>query len=409
MAFSPALASGFSLAEQGAKASALGGAWVAGADDPAACWYNPAALVRLKGTQIQAGAGLPWLSGHPDFSSGDPAWGLDSSAPTSFRGEHGSLAAVQLYAAGPIGRRFAWGIGLNRPFGLATKWDERPVTFSSETFELGTYRANANVAWAINETWSIAAGLAYLRANLDTSREVPVNLDGDPNTIEALGRSDLSSRGNDLGFNFAALYATGGFSAALVYRSGVTPTLDGDLSFSGFGAAQPLFPNTPVQVDMELPAELVGGVSWGAADTWQFELDVAWTQWSSFEALRVDALSETPPFVVDERLRQDWDDVIGYHLGVSWDFAEGHEARVGLLQEPTAVPDDTRRPGIVDSDRIGLSVGYGFSGQRFSVDAYAASSFFTDATASGDPGEGVLDGRYQTRALSLGGSVTCRF
>ena len=43
----PAMASGFSIYEQSAKASGQAGAWVARADDAAANWYNPAALVKL--------------------------------------------------------------------------------------------------------------------------------------------------------------------------------------------------------------------------------------------------------------------------------------------------------------------------------------------------------------------------
>ena len=43
----PAFSSGFSIYEQSAKASAQAGAWVARADDAAANWYNPAALVKM--------------------------------------------------------------------------------------------------------------------------------------------------------------------------------------------------------------------------------------------------------------------------------------------------------------------------------------------------------------------------
>jgi len=148
---------------------------------------------------------------------------------------------------------------------------------------------------------------------------------------------------------------------------------------------------------------------WNAADTWQFELDLSWTQWSRFQSLPVDVQEETAPFVVDTRLRQDWEDTIGYRLGVSWQFAERHQARLGLLQDEGAVPDDTRRPALPDADRVGLAVGYGFAGTAWSVDAYLSSSFYSEATANGDPGAGVLDGTYQSDALNIGATVTRRF
>ena len=406
----PALASGFALPEQGAKAAGLAGAWVVGADGAAANWYNPAALARIPGMQVQFGAGLFRASGHTELTSGDPAWDLDSAAPTDFRAEDESVLAPHVYFAQHLGKRWAWGVGVNRPFGLAIAWSDPPVTQSAEKTELGTYAVNLNGAVALGDLWSLGAGLTYLQAKLDTfSRQVPVNLDNDPATIEAQGRADLNGSGSDVGFDLAALYATRGFSAALVYRSGISPTLEGDLTFEGFGVAQALFPNSPARVILDLPAEAVGGVAWNAADTWQFELDLSWTQWSRFQSLPVDVQEETAPFVVDTRLRQDWEDTIGYRLGVSWQFAERHQARLGLLQDEGAVPDDTRRPALPDADRVGLAVGYGFAGTAWSVDAYLSSSFYSEATANGDPGEGVLDGTYQSDALNIGATVTRRF
>ena len=406
---SPALASGFALPEQSAKAAGLAGAWVAGADGAAANWYNPAALARIPGMQVQFGAGLFRAAGQTELTSGDPAWDLDPAAPTDFQAEDESVLAPHVYFMQNLGR-WAWGVGVNRPFGFAIGWNDAPVTHSAEKTELGTYAVNVNGAVALGEVWSLGAGLTYLQADLDTfSRQVPVNLDNDPATIEALGHANLSGSGSDVGFDLAALYATRGFSAALVYRSGISPTLDGDLTFEGFGVAQTLFPDSPVRVTFDLPAEAVGGVAWNAADTWQFELDVSWTQWSRFQSLPVDVQQEAPPFVVDTRLRQDWEDTIGYRLGVSWQFAEHHQARVGLLQDQGAVPDDTRRPALPDADRVGVAVGYGFAGSAWTVDAYLSSSFFSETTANGDPGEGVLDGTYRSDALNIGATVTRRF
>jgi long-chain fatty acid transport protein len=405
-----ALAAGFSLEDQGGKAAGLAGAWVARADGAAANWYNPAALARIPGMQVQFGAGLFRAAGNTELSSGDPAWGLDPTAPAAFQAEDESNLAPHAYFSQSIGKRWAWGVGVNRPFGFAIAWNDRPVTESAERAELGTYAVNANVAVALGEQWSVGAGLTYLQAELDTfSREVPVNLDNDPGTIEAIGRGNLTGSGSDVGFDVAALYATRGFSAALVYRSGISPTLDGDVTFTGFGSAQALFPDSPTEVTLDLPAGAVAGVAWSAADTWQFELDVSWAQWSRFRSLPVDVREETVPFVVDTRQRQDWEDTIGYRLGVSWQFAEHHEARLGLLQDEGAVPEDTRRPALPDADRVGVALGYGFSGEAWSVDAYLSSSFYSDATANGDPGEGVLDGTYRSDSLGIGATVTRRF
>jgi long-chain fatty acid transport protein len=407
---SPALAAGFALPDQSAEAAGLAGAWVARADSAAAGWYNPAALARVSGTQVQLGAGLFRATGNTELSSGDPAWGLDPAAPAHFQASGEDVMAPHVYFSQSIGKRWGWGIAVNRPFGLSVAWKDRPVTYSAEKTELGTYAVHANAAVALGEPWSIGGGLTYLQADLDTfSREVRVNLDNDPDTIEATGRADLSASGSDVGFNVAVLYATRGFSAALTYRSAISPTLDGDLTFTGFGPAQALFPDSAAEVTLDLPSEAVGGVAWNAADAWEFELDVSWTQWSSFQSLPVDVQQETPPFVVDARQRQDWEDTIAYRIGVSWQFAEHHAARLGLLQDQGAIPEDTRRPALSDADRVGVAVGYGFTGAAWSVDAYLSTSFYSDGPANGDPGEGVLDGTYQSDALGIGATLTRRF
>ena len=73
------------------------------------------------------------------------------------------------------------------------------------------------------------------------------------------------------------------------------------------------------------------------------------------------------------------------------------------------MPDDTRRPALPDTDRVGVAAGYGFSGAAWSVDAFLSASFYADATANGDPGVGVLDGTYRSDAVSIGATVTRRF
>src|SRR5436190_20014155 len=51
-----AFASGFSIFEQGAKATAMGGALAATANDPSAIFYNVAGIAQLRSTEFSAGA-----------------------------------------------------------------------------------------------------------------------------------------------------------------------------------------------------------------------------------------------------------------------------------------------------------------------------------------------------------------
>src|ERR1051325_8974609 len=53
---SSAFAAGFSIFEQGAKATAMGGAFAATADDPSAIFYNVAGLAQQRHLTVLAGA-----------------------------------------------------------------------------------------------------------------------------------------------------------------------------------------------------------------------------------------------------------------------------------------------------------------------------------------------------------------
>src|SRR5947207_4864886 len=50
-----AFGSGFSIFEQGAKATAMGGAFAATADDPTAIFYNVAGIAQLRRAEVNAG------------------------------------------------------------------------------------------------------------------------------------------------------------------------------------------------------------------------------------------------------------------------------------------------------------------------------------------------------------------
>ncbi|MEM8997757.1 MAG: outer membrane protein transport protein, partial [Acidobacteriota bacterium] len=90
-----AFASGFSIFEQGAKASGVAGAFTAIADDASANWYNPANLVWMEGRQFQAGGNLITVGGETELEVLDPAFGVFTA--TTFEPESSIETPVHLY------------------------------------------------------------------------------------------------------------------------------------------------------------------------------------------------------------------------------------------------------------------------------------------------------------------------
>jgi len=418
---SSAFGSGFSIYEQSAKASAMAGAWVAQADDAAANWYNPAALVRQEGMQLQFGFNLITIGSDTTFTSSDPAFGLPTAV--KFETVQNDSFPPHLYFSQAINDRVAWGVGINTPFGLNTEWKDRPITYSSRRAELVTVLVNPNVAFRLDDAWSIAVGVDYLYADVtDFSRDVDQSALLGQAAGTTVGLSNLTGDGSDWGFNAAVLYDADKISWGLTWRGGLSPDIDGNIEFSGIAAPlAALFPNGPGSTSIDLPATMSTGIAFDAAESWTVEFDVAWAGWSSFEKLAIDIQNETSvdpdgpgpapvtPVVADILLREDWDNTMSFRVGTAWAPSERHVWRFGALYDQNPIPSDTIRPSIPDADRWSVTVGYGYRGKRFEIDGYYMPLFFKDRTATGNASEGVIDGTYESFVHLLGATVNFRF
>jgi len=428
LAAGPALASGFSIYEQSAKASGQAGAWVARADDAAAAWYNPAAMVHLDGMQVQFGFNLITVGSDTDFVSGDPYWGLDPEAPTTFKTEQSNVTPIHLYFTQSVSDKLAWGLSVNTPYGLVTEWKDLPITLSSRKAELVSFVVNPNVAYKFNEYWSGAIGLDYIYADVSHfSRDIDQSelLEAPP--LSVVGMMDLSGTGNDWGWNIALHYDGPKFNFGFTYRAELSPEIDGDVEFTDiYPALGPdgldLFPNGPGTATLDLPAQAVAGIAVPVNEAWTMEFDVSWAGWSSFKELALDFENETYieieipmaqviqiPVVQDITLREDWDDTFCFRLGAAWKMNDRHELRFGALYDQSPIPVDTLRPSIPDSDRTAVTFGYGFTGQKWNIDAYYMPLWFDDITANGDVEEGVINGTYSSFVHLLGVTFNYRF
>jgi long-chain fatty acid transport protein len=426
VAAGPVLASGFSIYEQSAKASGQAGAWVARADDAAAVWYNPASMVRLDGMNLQLGMNLITVGSDTELLSNDENWGL--TAPTKFETEREDVTPLHLYFTHKISDRIAWGLGINNPFGLVSSWEDQPVTLSHRRAELHTFLVNPNVAFAVNDNWSLAVGLTYLYADIkEFSRDIDQApllepLPG-PMPENTIGRSDLTGDGDDWGWDIALLYKTDEWSFGFTFRSELSPDIEGNVAFTdidpllreGGAYGIDLFPSGPGSAALDLPAQAAIGAAWNVSDVWTLEFDITWAGWSSFEELAIDFENETEipgvfiPVVQDEVRRQDWNDTNALRLGSSVKLAENHELRFGALVDQAPVPRHTLRPSIPDSDRKAVTFGYGLKAGNFNLDFYYMPLWFDEVYARGDFEEGVIDGTYTSFTHLAGVTANVKF
>lgn len=383
LAAAPAFASGFGFYENGAKASAQGGAWVARADDAAANWYNPAALVHLSGREVQFGLNYLEVGSDTQFSS---------NLYGSFDAVGNAVTPAHFYFSQRINDRVAWGVGLNSPFGLVSEWKNAPLVYSSRRAELRTYLLNPNVAFKLGKGWSFAFGADYLAAEVrEFSRDVT-----------ATSTANLTGEGDAWGYNFALQFKIDGFSLAGQYRSALRPTIEGSLTISKPQTIQSL----AATAQLNLPGQTMLGAAWTGKRV-DVEVGGYYTQWNYFKSLDVD----TGNAATNIHLTENWTGTWSYRLGLAVRLGKEmkHELRLGGVFDDSPVPVEYLRPSIPDSDRTGYSLGYGYLSKKWGIDIYAMQLQFDDVTATGSPADGAFPGTYTSSILLAGVTAKYRF
>ncbi len=129
----------------GSKATALGGAYSAYADDPFAVYYNPAGLSRIEGKILSLGmhAVDPTIK-LSDYEVGGVRY-------NNFEDKSETLIAPHMGYAMKISDKFGFGIAAYAPWGLELEWDSNPAN------NRGAY----NAYHSYYKRYGITPGLSY--------------------------------------------------------------------------------------------------------------------------------------------------------------------------------------------------------------------------------------------------------
>src|SRR5262249_14389681 len=255
-------------------------------------FYTPAARTRLEGKQLSVGAS--WLNTHTSFAGEPefPGFGVTESM------KNGSFFPPTAYWTARFKERFAYGLGINAPFGLGVEWENANQFTGRERVtkaSLQVLNTSASLAWAPDERWSFAAGLSGLFSRVELNNiSTALSPGGQPvNVSRNKLKSDFSP---DLGWHLAVLATPNPQSkVGVTYRSEVKADVDdGDATFTQIPTGDPAFDaavaaglpkNQTVRTTLTFPAMLSGGVAWQLRPDWTTEVDLLWTQWSAFEKL----------------------------------------------------------------------------------------------------------------------------
>lgn len=348
LATSQVHAAAFQLNEH--SASGLGRAYAgeaAIADNAAVLARNPAAMttfdkmaVSVSGTYIKPDVDV-------DGSIATPLGKVSASesgiAPSAF--------VPASYFIQPLNDQWAWGIGLFSNYGLSTEYSKTfPAGAGAGDTELLTLNINPNIAYRINEQFSIGAGINAVYGAAELNRYAGL-------LGPALGqKSDTRIahlKGDTWGFgwNVGTLYEINkDHRFALTYRSQVDMSFDGD--FQGLTSGNRTVDGN-LKLDLPAQAEFAGYHRLN--EQFAVHYSVNWTDWSAFQELK--ATSNQCAGGVCLQKDEKFKDSTRYSIGGTWYINPAWEARLGFAYDNSPIEPEYRSLSIPDSDRVWYSAG----------------------------------------------------
>ncbi|MES9970552.1 MAG: outer membrane protein transport protein [Candidatus Thiodiazotropha sp.] len=420
-------AAGFALLEQSVKqvGNAISGG-AASNEDASTIFFNPAGMTRLRGSHLALQGHI--VSPSASFSGSANTNPLLGGAPINGGdgGEAGGSALVPSFFYTHELKENLWvGVGVGAPFGLATEYDSNWVgRYHAINSEVMTFNINPSVAYKVNDKLSLGAGLNIMQATAELSNAVDysaVCLSSQPlATCAALGLATPGTAATDgdvhiegdgwgYGINLGLLYEVSPQTRiGAAYRSTVKQETEGDADFTA--PTGPIIPapiaavlaDTDTTAAVDLPASLSLSVATEVAPKWELMADITWTQWSSFEELRIEFDN---PLKADSVQPENWDDTFKFSLGFNYRHSADWTFRGGIAYDQSPVPGiEYRTPRIPGNDRKWLAGGFTYTASPTMTLDFALAHLFvsdTDIDAADESFGHQLTGTYEADANIL--------
>ena len=397
---------GFLIYEHGAAAMAMGGAFVALANNPSAVFHNPAGIAFLEGTQISLGTTL--ITSNSSLELTNLATTVETVSqwfyPSSF------------YISHKINDRIAAGFGFFNPYGLGTKWpEEYALRFISTEDDMKTFFFNPVIAVKLDENFSVSVGVTYVYGTLGLDRVNLIDLTAYGGSVYE-APIEVKGTGDAFGLNAGVLYRGENFSLGFNWRGGFDLKFDGDLAVDNsnipgvFQAAVPT--EADVTTTLSIPHILGFGVAFNLTESLLFTADFHYILWSSFEefVLEVDYADPVPDDA--ETFEENWKDSYVIRGGFQYMVNENFALRAGFLYDKTPQPVETVDPILPDANRWAVTGGFGYKSGNFVIDVAYQYEPFNDRTVENRgvvlhpvTGANLGRGTYSTTAHLIGISI----
>jgi len=311
-----------------------------------------------------------------------------------------------------------FGLGVNAPFGLATKYNDDWVgRYHGVVSDLQSININPSIGYQYSDKVSIGAGVDLMLVKVELSNAIDFGAicvaTFGPATCAGLGALPQAADGFvefdadnfsslSLGFNFGLIYQISEHSKfGVAYRSEVDVKAEGDADFTvpssaSFVFSSNLFLDSGIRADITLPQSLAFSYS-RQVDKITYLADITWTGWSSFDELRIVYDNTSQP---DSVTTEAWDDIFRYSVGFNYQYSDDIIYRAGIAYDETPIPSPERRtPRLPGNDRTWLAVGMNYIlNKGMSIDVAYTHLFIDDV-----PINNTFESSVPTLAATLTG------
>jgi long-chain fatty acid transport protein len=362
------------LHEQSAEALGESFAGVAaGAGGLSSMFWNPATITKSPGIQTSSSYSLII----PYSADQNTSAGLIGTLPSAGN-TIGTALVPASYASYQINDQWWVGVGMNSPFGLATK--NKPGTAPQlwgRTTSVFTTAITPELAFKVNDWISVGVGVQaeYLEVRESTATGI-------------LATSPVATvRGNSWGVGFTAgvtLTPVAGTELGIGYRSQVRQNLKG--SVDAFVGALPFY--SLVSAPITLPDTVSVGLRQRVSPDFNLLAGVEWTNWSKVKTLTVTTTNlgagvPVPAGTVLQVQNLNFKDGWMFSLGGEYNYNPNLTLRAGVAYEIAPVDDSNRTVRLLDSDRIWASIGASYKvSSKMKLDLSYAHIFYKDGTVN---------------------------
>ena len=390
--FETARAEGFRLYGMSQEGQMRGEALVASGDGPDVNWYNPAALTGMGG-EARATAGLNYIVVYSD---------VKDATGNTYKNNDKVFPLPSLYYGQKWGERWAFGMGINTPFGLSTSYDNSvPFKYGTTGATVELVNFSPNAAFKISDSVSVGAGINYYRSSVELNKVAPYGVPDSPVSV--------SGEGSGVGLNTGVLFnLPNRQKIGLTYKSEVAIDYDGGKAkVDQFPlAGQPY--ETGANTRIRFPDMVGFGWAINSNDRWNIEVGGQWTNWTDLEKVEL-TFDEPNAYLPNETTRFDWKNSWTARIGATYQMTHQWKLSGGYFYSTTPTRESTYSAAIPDGNHHVVSAGGLFDSGRWMVGIPAVLVFQTGSSNINTDKLYEIDGEYDVFAYQLGLSVGLRF